>query len=819
MKQRTSSRRRRGQIIQNQHKLLATLALTFVLLWVAAIAQQALQLWAQQQRLDHYGSWQAALYDTNPGLNGELLQHQNLDAVGQLTDCGEIVNSAGMALARVGSLDDTAKHLSRLVFVAGNYPRADDEIALEMSVLAGLGYSFDVGQQIALPITFTDSQGQQETQTYQFTLCGVLRSFSAGWNGADAGPVSGIVSQGFVDAAPGVRSYVELVHGNYARVQDASELSPLLSPDGAFVLNSNAYPGWQWDLESLMENGLLVILAVILGLFLVACSIVTWLWGNRQRLQICSDVGATRRQLRRSLSKRYVRAARQALAWISLPAAVLVLAGFAALCLTGIEITLFTLLPALALPAILCGVLALAGWCVLQICSRTGIVWAKVGQAAARPGKAVLRHPVTSLTALARRRALARPKQRMAALGMDIAFCVFAFALVLAGGTAVALANNQDIAVPYSFVWTASDPSGGFTDDDIAQLARVEGVSRVVAAASPANSWQVYTDAGAAYKQQTLTWDSIEDSGSPLVLNSAIPMVSVYGFADEAVLQELATQADTPVSVDDLRQGQALLWIDGGTGGTLKPGDTVELNTPGGPVSVQVAGILTGTPSLFNPQTELLAQYAASGSVSVFLTKPTLDGLWGQEMLYNNVRVYTQHLDTFELTSTLVSRVPHTGDMTFDNALEAKTQLWQQTNRRLLFYGLVLAILLALYATLLYYTRSLSAARDRRDLALLHDLGLPARSLRRLAVVRDAQRVPLLLLAGFLIWLAGFFAYVIGLNLTLSTTSLSWQTVMEAVRLLIRTWPFGTIATVLALVAVCSPLVCWYQCKNDLIVT
>lgn len=361
MKQRTSSRRRRGQIIQNQHKLLATLALTFVLLWVGAIAQQALQLWEQQQRLDHYGSWQAALYDTNPGLNGELLQHQNLDAVGQMTDCGEIVNSAGLTLARVGSLDDTAKQLSRLAFVAGNYPRADDEIALEMSVLAGLGYSFDVGQQIALPITFTDSQGQQETQTYQFTLCGVLRSFSAGWNAADAGPVSGIVSQGFVDAAPGVRSYVELVHGNYARVQDASELSALLSPDGAFVLNSNAYPGWRWDLESLMENGLLVILAVILGLFLVACSIVTWLWGNRQRLQICSDVGATRRQLRRSLSKRYVRAARQAFAWISLPAAVLVLAGFAALCLAGIEITLFTLLPALALPAILCGVLALAG--------------------------------------------------------------------------------------------------------------------------------------------------------------------------------------------------------------------------------------------------------------------------------------------------------------------------------------------------------------------------------------------------------------------------------------------------------------------------
>lgn len=363
---------------------MATLALTFVLLWVAAIAQQALQLWAQQQRLDHYGSWQAALYDTNPGLNGELLRHQNLDAVGQMTDCGEIVNSAGLTMDRVGSLNDTARQLSRLAFVAGSYPRADDEIALEMSVLAGLGYSFDVGQQIALPITFTDSQGQQETQTYQFTLCGVLRSFSAGWNGAGAGPVNGIVSQGFVDAAPGVRRYVELVHGNYARVQDASELNPLLSPDGAFVLNSNAYPGWRWDLESLMENGLLVILAVILGLFLVACSIVTWLWGNRQRLQICSDVGATRRQLRRSLSKRYVRAARQAFAWISLPTAVLVLAGFAALCLAGIEITLFTLLPALALPAILCGVLALAGWCVLQLCSRTGIVWAKVGQALLR---------------------------------------------------------------------------------------------------------------------------------------------------------------------------------------------------------------------------------------------------------------------------------------------------------------------------------------------------------------------------------------------------------------------------------------------------
>lgn len=711
MKQRTSSRRRRGQIIQNQHKLLATLALTFVLLWVGTIAQQALQLWAQQQRLDHYGSWQAALYDTNPGLNGELLQHQNLDAVGQMTDCGEIVNSAGLTLARVGSLDDTAKQLSRLAFVAGNYPRADDEIALEMSVLAGLGYSFDVGQQIALPITFTDSQGQQETQTYQFTLCGVLRSFSAGWNAADAGPVSGIVSQGFVDAAPGVRSYVELVHGNYARVQDASELSALLSPDGAFVLNSNAYPGWQWDLESLMENGLLVILAVILGLFLVACSIVTWLWGNRQRLQICSDVGATRRQLRRSLSKRYVRAARQAFAWISLPAAV----------------------------------------------------------------------------------------------------------LVLAGGSAVASANDQDIAWPYSFTWAASDPASGFDSEGVEQLARVEGVSRVVAASSPAGSWPVYTVTGVDYEQQTLTWDGIEQSGSPLVLDGAIQDVLVYGFADEALLQDLAALADAPVSMGDLRQGQALLRVDGGTGGTLQPGDMVEINTPGGPVSVQVAGILTCECSLFNPQTDLLARYSAVGTASVFFLKPELESLWGETMLYNDVRVYTQHLDTFELASTLASRVPHTGDMMFDNVLESKTQRWQQANQRLLFYGLVLAMLLALYATLLYYTRSLSAARDRRDLALLHDLGVPARSLRRLAVVRDARRVPLILLAGFLIWLAGYFAYVIGLNLAPATRR-SWQTVLDVVQMLVRTWPFGAIAAVLALVALCPPLVCLYQCRNDRLV-
>ena len=450
-----------------------------------------------------------------------MLQHQNLDAVGQMTDCGEIVNSAGLTLARVGSLDDTAKQLSRLAFVAGNYPRADDEIALEMSVLAGLGYSFDVGQQIALPITFTDSQGQQETQTYQFTLCGVLRSFSAGWNAADAGPVSGIVSQGFVDAAPGVRSYVELVHGNYARVQDASELSALLSPDGAFVLNSNAYPGWRWDLESLMENGLLVILAVILGLFLVACSIVTWLWGNRQRLQICSDVGATRRQLRRSLSNRYVRAARQAFAWISLPAAV----------------------------------------------------------------------------------------------------------LVLAGGSAVASANDQDIAWPYSFTWAASDPASGFDSEGVEQLARVEGVSRVVAASSPAGSWPVYTVTGVDYEQQTLTWDGIEQSGSPLVLDGAIQDVSVYGFADEAVLQDLAALADAPVSMGDLRQGQALLRVDGGTGGTLQPGDMVEINTPGGPVSVQVAGILTCERSLFNPQTDLLARYSAVGTASVFFLKPELESL------------------------------------------------------------------------------------------------------------------------------------------------------------------------------------------------
>lgn len=230
-----------------------------------------------------------------------------------------------------------------------------------------------------------------------------------------------------------------------------------------------------------------------------------------------------------------------------------------------------------------------------------------------------------------------------------------------------------------------------------------------------------------------------------------------------------------------------------------------------------MAGILTCECSLFNPQTDLLARYSAVGTASVFFLKPELESLWGETMLYNDVRVYTQHLDTFELASTLVSRVPHTGDMMFDNVLESKTQRWQQANQRLLFYGLVLTMLLTLYATLLYYTRSLSAARDRRDLALLHDLGVPARSLRRLAVVRDARRGPLILLVGFLIWLAGYLAYVIGLNL-LPSTRWSWQTVLDVVQMLVRTWPFGAIAAVLALVATCPPLVCLYQYRNDRIV-
>ena len=77
--------------------------------------------------------------------------------------------------------------------------------------------------------------------------------------------------------------------------------------------------------------------------------------------------------------------------------------------------------------------------------------------------------------------------------------------------------------------------------------------------------------------------------------------------------------------------------------------------------------------------------------------------------------------------------------------------------------------------------------------------------------------MPLILLAGFLIWLAGYFAYVIGLNLV-PATRWSWQTVLDVVQMLVRTWPFGAIAAVLALVAACPPLVCRYQCRNDRLV-
>lgn len=126
-----------------------------------------------QYRLDTYGSWKTAVYNSTEK-DKELLEENPLSKqVGTLLSYGNIGGSD-----TIGTLDNTLIEMGNLELLEGRFPEKSGEIVVEASLLSALGYDYELNQQIVINF-------QKDMATWveaEFILCGVLKQYSHLWN-------------------------------------------------------------------------------------------------------------------------------------------------------------------------------------------------------------------------------------------------------------------------------------------------------------------------------------------------------------------------------------------------------------------------------------------------------------------------------------------------------------------------------------------------------------------------------------------------------------------------------------------------------------
>lgn len=139
-----------------------------------------------EYRLNTYGAWYGAIPCAFGGDEEFLSSADGVGRIGKATVCGQIASESGANVAAIGTADENLTSLGRIGLQDGEFPKKENEIALEASVLSKLGKDYTIGQELTLTVLFdavsdgiiTDEKLSAECS---FTLCGVLREYSNLW--------------------------------------------------------------------------------------------------------------------------------------------------------------------------------------------------------------------------------------------------------------------------------------------------------------------------------------------------------------------------------------------------------------------------------------------------------------------------------------------------------------------------------------------------------------------------------------------------------------------------------------------------------------
>lgn len=134
-----------------------------------------------EQRKQSYGSWNAAFYNANENLQQQLEGHATVESVGTMHLYGSVTDNSGNPISSLGFLDDNLLEIGNIQLLDGHFPNTTDEVAMEAFALTQLGYSYELNQPIELTITYMDENKSLYELQKTFTLCGVVKNYSANW--------------------------------------------------------------------------------------------------------------------------------------------------------------------------------------------------------------------------------------------------------------------------------------------------------------------------------------------------------------------------------------------------------------------------------------------------------------------------------------------------------------------------------------------------------------------------------------------------------------------------------------------------------------
>lgn len=231
-----------------------------------SLFQNVMNRYLMETNYKNYGEWVLSSAT-------QELTHPYFSISGDCNVGAEIIDQKGSATGEyLGSVDQNFQELANLSLYEGRLPQKENEIALPLTVLAKLGYDFELGQRIHVTV-----QLEEETLERDFVLSGTIKDFSHGWISAEgyALPSCIITKDSLMDMGGiSYTTHFYQIDRKYEEISMEEFCAPFLQKATAetpVTYNSYVYDNQIWGSEDMFQNmqRILIVIAVLVMSYLM----------------------------------------------------------------------------------------------------------------------------------------------------------------------------------------------------------------------------------------------------------------------------------------------------------------------------------------------------------------------------------------------------------------------------------------------------------------------------------------------------------------------------------------------------------------------
>lgn len=169
---------------QNSILMSLVLFLSFSFAIIMLSTTESLNQTNEEYRYDTYGMWDTAILDAREWEVESIQKSGVADEIGTSVRYGMINGNSG-----IGTVDENLIEMGRIQLQEGDFPQNPEEIAMEADILSSLGYSYEIGQKITVPIDISAVLPMEEAGASdgtvmiekEYLLCGVVKEYSDLW--------------------------------------------------------------------------------------------------------------------------------------------------------------------------------------------------------------------------------------------------------------------------------------------------------------------------------------------------------------------------------------------------------------------------------------------------------------------------------------------------------------------------------------------------------------------------------------------------------------------------------------------------------------